>query len=118
MKARVPKQGNSRADMMKKIQDMQEEMNKAQSEVEEGEYSATSGGGAVSVRVNGKHEVLSIEIKPEVVDPEDVEILEDMIIAAVNEAMRKAADTMEQEMGKVTGGIGGLGGLGIPGMGL
>ncbi len=115
MKVRIPKQGNSKENMMQKIQDMQEEMNLVQAEVEQGEYSASSGGGAVGVKVNGKHEVLSIEINPEVVDPEDVEILEDMIIAAVNEAMRKATDTMEQEMGKITGG---LGGLGIPGMGL
>lgn len=115
MKVRIPKQGNSKENMMQKIQDMQEEMNLVQAEVEQGEYSASSGGGAVGVKVNGKHEVLSIEINPEVVDPEDVEILEDMIIAAVNEALRKAADTMEQEMDKITGG---LGGLGIPGMGL
>ncbi len=114
MKARIPNQGDSRANMMKKIQDMQEEMARVQERVDQGEYSATSGGSAVSVTVNGKHEVLSIEIKPEVVDPEDVEILADMITAAVNEAMRKASDVMEQEMGKVSGG---LGNLGIPGMG-
>lgn len=115
MKARIPKQGDSRANMMKKVQDMQEDMARVQEEVEQGEYEATSGGGAVGVKVNGKHEVLSIDIKPEVVDPEDIEILSDMITAAVNEAMRKASDVMEQEMGKVTGG---LGGLNIPGMGL
>ncbi len=115
MKARIPNQGNSRNEMMKKFQDMQDEMARVQEEVEQGEYSATSGGGAVSVKVSGKHEVLSIDIKPEVVDPGDVEILADMITAAVNEAMRKASDIMEREMGKVTGG---LGGLGIPGMGL
>ncbi len=106
MKARIPNQGgNSQAAMMKKLQDMQAEMNRTQAEVEEAEYSASSGGGAVEVTVNGKHEVLSVKIDPEVVDPEDVEILSDMIIAATNEAIRKAIDTMEQRMGNVTSGL-------------
>ncbi len=116
MKARIPNQGdNSQASMMKKIQEMQDEMARVQAEVEAGEYEATSGGGAVTVKVNGSHEVLSIDIKPEVVDPEDVEILADMVTAAVNEAMRKAAEIMEREMGKVTGGMNlpGLGGMGF-----
>ncbi len=113
MKARIPNQGGgSRNDMMLKIQKMQEEMARVQQEVEEAEYSASSGGGAVEVKVSGKHEVLSVKIQPDVVDPEDIEMLEDLLIASLNEAIRKANDTMEREMGKVTGG------LNIPGLGI
>ncbi len=114
MKARIPNQGgNSQAAMMKKIQDMQNEMARIQEEVENSEFSASAGGGAVEVTVNGKHEVLAVKIQPEVVDPEDVEILSDMIIAATNEAIRKAADTMEQRMGSATSGMGLPAGLGF-----
>ena len=114
MKARIPNQGgNSQAAMMKKIQDMQAEMARIQEEVEQSEYSASAGGGAVEVKVNGKHEILEVNIKPEVVDPEDVEILSDMIIAATNEAIRKASDTMEQRMGNATSGLGLPAGLGF-----
>ncbi len=114
MKARIPNQGgNSQAAMMKKIQDMQNEMARIQEEVENSEFSASAGGGAVEVTVNGKHEVLTVNIQPEVVDPEDVEILSDMIIAATNEAIRKAADTMEQRMGSATSGMGLPAGLGF-----
>lgn len=114
MKARIPNQGGGRADMMRKIQQMQENMERVQSECQAAEYSASSGGGAVEVTVNGSHEIKAIKIKPEVVDPEDTEMLEDMLIAALNEAMRKADETAEREMGKVTGGMN----LGIPGLGL
>ncbi len=114
MKARIPNQGgNSQAAMMKKLQDMQNEMARIQEEVENSEFSASAGGGAVEVTVNGKHEVVSVNIQPEVVDPEDVEILSDMIIAATNEAIRKAADTMEQRMGSATSGLGLPAGLGF-----
>lgn len=115
MKARIPNQGggNSQAAMMKKIQDMQNEMARIQEEVENSEFSASAGGGAVEVTVNGKHEVLAVNIQPEVVDPEDVEILSDMIVAATNEAIRKAADTMEQKMGSATSGLGLPAGLGF-----
>ncbi len=107
MKARIPNQGgNSQAAMMKKLQDMQAEMTRTQTEVEEAEYSASAGGGAVEVKVNGKHEVLEVKIQPDVVDPDDVEILSDMIMAATNEAIRKAIDTMEQRMGNITNGLG------------
>ena len=113
MKARIPNQGgNSQAAMMKKLQDMQAEMARIQEEVENSEFSASAGGGAVEVTVNGKHEVLDVKIQPDVVDPEDVEMLEDLLIAAVNEAMRKADETAEREMGKITGG------MNIPGLGL
>lgn len=114
MKARIPNQGgNSQANMMKKIQDMQNEMARVQSEVEETEFSASAGGGAVEVKVNGKHEVLSVNLKPEVVDPEDTEILSDMIIAATNEALRKASETMDREMGKISSGLNLPAGLGF-----
>lgn len=114
MKARIPNQaGNSQAAMMKKLQNMQAEMARIQEEVEQAEYVASAGGGAVEVKVNGKHEVLEVNIKPEVVDPEDVEILSDMIIAATNEAIRKATDTMEQKMGNATSGLGLPAGLGF-----
>lgn len=114
MKARIPNQGgNSQAAMMKKIQDMQNEMARIQEEVENSEFSASAGGGAVEVTVNGKHEVLDVKIQPDVVDPDDIEILSDMIIAATNEAIRKAADTMEQRMGSATSGMGLPAGLGF-----
>ena len=97
--------------MMQKIQKMQEEMQKTQAAVEESEFTASAGGGAVEVTVSGKHEIKSIKMQPEVVDPEDIEMLEDLLLASLNEAMRKADETMENEMSKLTGG------LNIPGMG-
>lgn len=110
MKARIPNQGQSQAQMLKKLQEMQEQMEAAQAQVEESEFTSSSGGGAVEVAVSGRHEIRSIKIKPEVVDPEDVEMLEDMLMAALNEAMRKADDTMEREMSRYKDG------LGIPGL--
>ena len=80
-------------------------MTKMQEELEAREYEASAGGGMVSVKVNGKKEVLSIEIKPEAVDPDDVEMLQDMVLAAVNEALRTASETSEREMSKLTGGL-------------
>ena len=85
-------------------------MARVQAEVEEAEYTASAGGGAVEVSVNGSHEVKSIKIKEEVVDPEDIEMLEDLLMASINEAMRKATETMDREMGKITGG------MNLPGM--
>ena len=112
MKARIPNQGNnSQANAMKRLQEMQEQMALVQEQVEQGEYTSSAGGGAVTAKVNGAHELLELTIEPEVVDPQEIEILADMIISAVNGASRKAADTMEQEMGKITGG------LNIPGLG-
>lgn len=110
MKARIPNQGGQ-ANMMKRIQQMQEEMTRVQQECEVAEYQASAGGGAIDVTVNGKHQLVSVKIQPDVVDPEDVEMLEDLLVAAVNEAMRKADETMEREMGKLTGG------MNIPGLG-
>ena len=107
MKARIPNQNNqSRGDMMARIQKMQEDMQTTQEEIENTDFTAGAGGDAVTVTVNGKHEVQSIKIKPDVVDPEDVEMLEDFLTIAFNEAVRKANDTMEREMGRLTGGMG------------
>ena len=111
MKARLPKgvgggPGNMQS-MIKQAQKMQEQMTQLQTELE---YTAAAGGGAVSCTVSGKREVLRLDIKPEVVDPEDVEMLSDLITAAVNEALRKAVETSEAEMNKITGG------LNIPGL--
>ena len=91
--------------LMKQAQQMQAKMAKAQEELEALEIEASSGGGAVTVRMNGKQVVLGISIKPEVVDPEDVEMLEDMILAAYSEARKKAEAVAEEELSKVTGGL-------------
>lgn len=110
MKARIPN-ANQGGNMMQKLQKMQEEMAKTQAEIEETEFTASAGGGAVEVTVSGKHEVKSIKMQPEVIDPEDIDMLEDLLLASLNEAMRKADEKMEAEMGKLTGG------MNIPGMG-
>lgn len=112
MKARIPNQGPTGANMMKKLQEMQTNMETLQGELAVAEYSASAGGGAVDVTVNGAHEIKAIHIKPEVVDPEETEMLEDLLLAALNEAMRKADETAEREMGKVTGDLSGLPGMG------
>jgi len=95
---------------MKQAQQMQAQMAKMQEELEEKTLEATAGGGVVKVVVNGRQEFLDIKIDPEAVDPDDVEMLEDLILAAVNEALRKVQDMINQEMGKITGG------MNIPGM--
>lgn len=112
MKARIPRGGTptNLQQIAKQAQKMQEEMDVASTELEEREYTATSGGGAVDVVVTGKMEIKTINIKPEVVDPEDIEMLSDLIIAASNEALRKAADDKAQTMEKISGG------LNIPGL--
>ena len=97
--------GGMNMNMIRQAQKMQQDMLKAQEEIEQQEYSATSGGGMVTARVNGKRELLSLDINPEAVDPEDVEMLSDMIVAAVNEALRKAETAMSQGMSKITGGL-------------
>ena len=108
-----PLGGGISANMIKQAQKMQQEMLKMQEEMEQKEYEATAGGGMVKAVINGKHEVLSLEIKPEAVDPEDVEMLQDLVVAAVNEAMRKAESEANANMSKLTGSLnlGGLGGL-------
>lgn len=91
--------------MMKQVQKMQDDMVKMQSELETKEFEATAGGGAVLVRVNGKKEVIKIELKPSVVDPDDIEMLQDLIMIAVNEAVRSADEASSNAMGKMTGGM-------------
>ena len=91
MKARIPGgQGGGQMAMMKRIQEMQAQMEAKQQEIEASEFTASAGGGAVEVTVTGAHEVKAIELQPDVVDPEDIEMLADLLIAATNEAMRKA----------------------------
>ena len=91
--------------MMKQVQKMQADMQKMQGELEEKEMEATSGGGAVKVIANGKKNIVSIKINPEVVDEDDVEMLEDLVLAAVNEALRSAEAMVSDEMDKITGGM-------------
>ena len=109
MKARLPQgygggPGNMQS-MLRQAQKMQEDMAAAQAELEEKEYTATAGGGMVTATVDGKHLIRSLELNPEAVDPEDTEMLSDMIMAAVNEAVRKAQADSEETMGKLTGGM-------------
>jgi hypothetical protein len=96
--------------MMKQVQKMQQEMARLQAELEERTVESSAGGGVVSVVVTGKKEIKEISIKPEAVDPDDVEMLEDLILAAVNEALRQAEEMVAGEMAKITGG------LNIPGL--
>ena len=100
--------------MMKQVQKMQADMAKAQEALKDEEVSATSGGGMVTVKVSGDQVVKSIEIKPEAIDPDDPELLQDMVLAAVNEGMRASQELAAQKMGGLTGGMD-LGGLGLPG---
>jgi nucleoid-associated protein EbfC len=103
--------------MMKQVQQMQAEMVKAQEEAQKQTVEASAGGGMVTVKVNGALEVLEINIDPDAVDPDDVEMLQDMVQAAVNEALRSAQEMVSNKMAQVTGGLeGALGGLGLPGL--
>ena len=102
--------GMNQAAMMKQAQKMQQELLRMQEEQENKTYTAKAGGGMVSATVNGKHEVVALEINPEAVDPDDVEILQDMVMAAVNEAMRNADADAAQNMSRLTGGLN-LGGM-------
>lgn len=101
------------ANLMKQAQKMQRQMEEAQRELEEKQVDATAGGGAVTVTVSGKKEVVSIKLSEEVVDPDDIEMLEDLIVAATNEALRKVDELSQNSMSKLTGGLGGLGGFGF-----
>ena len=96
------------ANLMKQAQRMQRQMAEGQKELETREFAAAAGGGAVEATVSGKKELLKIALKEEVVDPEDVEMLQDLIVAAVNEALRKAEEASSELMGKMTGGLGGM----------
>lgn len=103
--------GGNMGNILKQAQKMQKDMVVLQEELQERTVEAGAGGGAVSVVVSGKKELKEIIIKPEVVDPDDVEMLQDLILAAVNEGIRKADDMMNSEMSKITGGLGGMPGL-------
>ena len=102
--------GMNQAAMMKQAQKLQQEMMRMQQEQESKSYTAKSGGGMVSATVNGKHELVDLQINPDAVDPDDVEMLQDMVIAAVNEAMRTADADAAQNMSRLTGGLN-LGGM-------
>ncbi len=100
----MPGGGNMNT-MMKQVQKMQKQMEDMQKELEQREVEATSGGGAVTVRVDGKKNLLGLKIDPEALDIDDVEMLEDMIVASINEAFRKADEMTDSEMKKITGGV-------------
>lgn len=97
--------GGNMNNMMKQVQKMQQDMAKLQEELNEKEVEATAGGGAVKVVVTGKKTLVSVKIDPEVIDEDDIEMLEDLILAAVNEALTKAEEMVNSEMGKITGGM-------------
>lgn len=102
--------GGNMNNMLKQVQKMQKEMEKAQQEIEETEFSSTAGGGVVEATVDGKKYLKSLSIDPDVIDPDDKEMLEDLVLAAVNDALKKADDFSQERMGKLTGG------MNIPGM--
>lgn len=112
MKVRLPQNNgaNSREAMLKQVQKMQDDMAALQEDLDIREYTAKSGGGMIEVTVSGKHEIKSIKISPDAVDPDDIEMLEDLITVAVNEAISNATKTSEEEMSALTGS------LNIPGM--
>ena len=121
MKVRLPQGvGGGPSNMqavLKQAQKMQEDMAAKQEELEAREYEVSAGGGVVNVKINGKKEILSVKLEPEIVDPDDIETLEDLVVAAVNEAIKKVEDASNNEMGKITGGMGGMGGMmGMPGL--
>ncbi len=103
--------GGNMGNLVKQAQKMQKDMEKLQEELKDKTVEASAGGGAITVVASGRKEIKEITIKPEVVDPDDVEMLQDLIVAAVNEAIRKADDMVNSEMNKITGGLGGIPGL-------
>ncbi len=111
MRANIPK-GPSMNEMLRQAQKMQEDMQTKQAELDERIYDVSAGGGVMKVKINGKKEILNVEISPEIVDPDDIETLQDIVVAAVNEAIKKVESTNEAEMNKITGGMG----MGMPGM--
>ncbi len=119
MKARIPKEysagPSNMQGMLKQAQKMQEQMNELQAELEAKEYEIKAGGGVVTVKINGKKEILSLDISPDIVDPDDIETLADVITAGVNEAIKTVEEDASSQMAKITGGLGGLGG-GMPGL--
>lgn len=97
--------GGNMNNLLKQAQKMQKQMEETQKELETAEFESSVGGGAVTIKVNGKKEILSVNIKEEVVDPDDVEMLQDLIMSAVNEALKKADEATSDKMGKLTGGM-------------
>ena len=97
--------------MLRQAQKLQEDMAALQAELDEREYAVTAGGGAVTVKINGKREILSIDIQPEIVDPDDIETLSDILTAAINEAIKRVDETNSSEMSKITGKMPGLPGM-------
>jgi DNA-binding YbaB/EbfC family protein len=95
--------------MMRQVQKMQADMQAKQAELDAREYEVSAGGGVVKVKINGKKEILNIDISPEIVDPDDIETLSDILVAAVNESIKKVDSTNESELGQITGGLSGLG---------
>ena len=120
MKVRLPQgMGGGPANMqsmLKQAQKMQEDMAAKQEELEAAEYDISAGGGVVNVKINGKKEILSVKLAEEIVDPDDIETLEDLIVAAMNEAIGKVEKISADEMQKITGNLGGFGGMGMPGL--
>ncbi|MBR5817373.1 MAG: YbaB/EbfC family nucleoid-associated protein [Clostridia bacterium] len=112
MKVRIPQGGgpNNMQAMLKQAQKMQEDMTAKQEELESREYQVAAGGGVVNVKINGKKEILEVKLSPEIVDPDDIETLEDLIVAGVNEAIKKVEAISAEEMQRITGSIG------IPGL--
>ena len=104
MRANIPK-APSQSEMLRQVQKMQEDMQTKQAELDAKEYEVSAGGGVVKVKINGKKEILNIDIDPEIVDPDDIETLSDILVAAVNEAIKKVDATNDAEMGKITGGL-------------
>ena len=102
--------GGNMNQLMKQAQEMQKQMEETSKTLEETTYEATAGGGVVKVVVSGKKEVVSVSLEEEVVDPDDIEMLEDLIVAATNEALRKMEEDSQTKMGQITGGLGGMGG--------
>ena len=109
MKVRIPNNGGA-ANMQAMIRKMQEDMAAKQAELEAREYDVSAGGGVVNVKINGKKEILAVKLAEEIVDPDDIETLEDLIVAGVNEAIKKVESDAQEEMGRITGS------LNIPGM--
>ena len=103
-----PMPGNNMQNLMKQAQKMQRQMQEMQAQLEEKDFEVTAGGGAIKIVINGKKELKSIEIQKDVVDPDDVEMLQDLVLSAVNEALRQAKEMSDKEIGAVTGGMGGL----------
>ena len=117
MKARIPNQGPSMNQMLKQAQKMQDDMAALQEDLEGREYDISVGGGVVNIKINGKKEILALNIDKDAFDPDDMETLQDILIAGVNEAIKRVEDTANKEMEKLTGPLSGLGGMpGMPGL--